>query len=314
MSLARKNFLDRLAILRTSLVEPAVSDGAPAEIQKNAVAGMLRSGLAVLAFAITEDFIKDRTAEVLKGFINTEINFGDLSESLQQAVTVSALKGILFRSELQDKSNKISWILGELEPVSNAALNISNLSRYSFGQARSNLTDKDPTDILSAFGVHGGWTAVSNIAKRIGLGGVLDYAQGFKDLAKRRHKAAHDTTAQIPLNDLNDSANTILGICCSFDILLSHALSNHNTGNIPNKNNGFISALNISFRFISPHPSLLGKYREQIEAHTNTTRHTVKVHATLEDANRDSATKAKTQKEQLVFLGRNGFPEHWETW
>ena len=300
--------------MKSSLAEPAISDGALTDIQKNAVAGLLRSGLAVLAFAITEDFIRDRTAEVLRGFVSPNIKFTNLSDLLQHAVTISALKGILFRSEFQDKSNKITWILGELAPIANLQNDITNLSSYSFGHTRSNLTYKDITEILSAFGVDGGWSTLSIIAKRIGLGGAIDYSQAFKELANRRHRAAHSIKAQIPLNDLNDSINIILGICSAFDILLSQSLSDHNSGKLPNKANGYVSPKNILLRFISPHPTYTGKFREQTEIHVSNTFHTHKVYATLADAESEVGIKAKALKEQLVFLKSNGIPERWETW
>ena len=314
MSTARDNLLNRLAILKRSLIEPAISDGAPTDTNKNAVAGMLRSGLAVLAFAITEDFIRDRTAEALRGFVNPGITFSDLSESLQHAVTISAMKGVLFRSELQEKSNRLSWVLNELVPITNAQTSIASLSPYSFGHARSNLSHKDPTDILAAFGVDGGWQSITTAAKRIGLGGILDYSQAFQDLAKRRHRAAHSVAAQIPLNDLIDSVNAILGICSGFDLLLSQALSLHNDGAPPTKSTGLVLSTSLVLRFISAHPTHAGMYREQTEVATTNTRHTYRVHATLADSLVAAGARALAQKEQLIILGSGGIPDRWNTW
>ncbi|TXH90254.1 MAG: hypothetical protein E6Q78_04715 [Rhodoferax sp.] len=314
MSIARSNLQSRISVLRDCLSDVAVADGPPADVKKNAIAGMLRNGLAVLAFAITEDFIRDRTAEILTGLSSTTVRFDDLSEELQHAVTISALNGILFRAKYQEKVNKIPWVLNQIPPIANASTNVTNLSKYSFGQSASNIAEDEPAKILGAFGVGGGWNAIGLTAKKIGLGGVLDYSQAFKDLAKRRHAAAHNVATQIPLNDLLNSIKTILGICCSFDLLLSKALAIHNTGSIPDKKNSPVSDQNISIRFISPHPSQSGKFREQVATVGNSKLHTTKVFASLQDARTQVGARAIAQGAYIVILGSNGVPEAWETW
>jgi RiboL-PSP-HEPN len=314
MSIARSNFVNRISVLRDSLGDSALADGPPANIQKNAVAAMLRNGLAVLAFAIIEDFIRDRTAEILNSFSSTTVKFDDLSEDLQQAITVSALNGILFKSKYQEKNNKIPWILAQLPPIASATTNITNLSKYSFGQSASNIADDEPAKILGAFGVAGGWNAIAATARRIGLGGALDYAQAFKDIAKRRHSAAHDTTTKIPLNDLINSVKTIIAICCSFDLLLSKALAIHNTGNIPDKKHSPVSEATLTLRFVSPHPKQVGKFREQVELPNSSKLHTKRVFATLLLAKAAAGKSASEKNAFLIFLESNGVPQTWETW
>ena len=314
MSIARCNFESRISTLKDSLNDPAVANGPPSDVQKNAIASMLRNGLAVLAFAITEDFIRDRTAEVLSGFSNATVRFDDLSDDLQQAITFSALNGILFRARFQEKATRIQWLLSELPPIVHAATNITNLSKYSFGQSSSNLSDDDPTKILAAFGVANGWVAISKTAKRIGLGGVPDYAQAFKDLAKRRHSAAHTVATVIPLNDLMNSVQSIIGICCSFDLLLSKALSIHNTGNIPDKKTSPVADTNLNLKFISPHPSQAGKFREQVESSNGSSLHTTRVFGSEQDARVAVGARAMAQSAYVIFLGGNGVPWMWETW
>lgn len=313
MSVARSNFESRISTLRDSLGDPALADGPPTTIQKNAVAGMLRNGLAVLAFAITEDFIRDRTAEILKGFSAATVKFDDLSEDLQQAVTLAALSGILYRANYQEKTDRVSWVLSELTPVLRAKTDVTHLSAYSFGQSTSNIGQDVPSNILSAFGVAGGWTTIGSTAKRIGLGGVLDYAQGFKDIANRRHLAAHNAATKIPLDDLANSIKTILGICCSFDLLISHALAIHNKGTIPHKKNSPVSDKNLTFKFISPHPAKTGKYRLQVETSDRSALRTVKVCASLSDARIKAAEITNPRNAYLVLLRSDGIPESWET-
>lgn len=314
MSQAQIDLQHRLICLRASLQEAAVSDGAPTDTTKNAVAAMMRSGLAVLTFATLEAFIRDRTGEILKGFAVPTVTFSDLSEKLQNAVTLSALQGILYRGNQQEKSARVSWVLAELPAVANAATNIAYLSPYSFGQSNSNISEDVVPQALSAFGIDGGWSAISQIAKHVGLGGIADYSQAFKEVAKRRHAAAHDVSINIPLADLQNGLVSVLGICCSFDLLLSHSLSRHNIGKSPTLV-GVLRHGDLKFRFISPHPSKLGQYREQTRNGPATAPlHTTLVHADLATAVSAVSSKISAKQEQLIILGANGLPEKWITW
>lgn len=314
MSIARTDLLSRLTSLRYGLTEPVLVDGVPSDQRKNSVAAMYRNGLAVLAFAIMEAYIKDRTAEVLNSFENS-VNFGDLSDKLQIATTLGALQAVLFRYKNVEKVDQVAWTLLQLPSITNAATNITTLSPLSFGNSKSNVSVDDISEILCAFGIEGGWGAISAIAKRVGIGGVADYCQSFKSLAKRRHSAAHDITANIPLSELTNSVTEIIGICCAFDLLLSHATSLHNIHRIPSKANGLVKHGDIHIRFISAHPTLANTFREQVEAKGGVLApRTVKNHSTLVAAETTALNKCRSQQHQLVFLDARSLPERWITW
>lgn len=314
MSQARADLAAKVAVLRACLAEPIVVNGPPAAIQKNQVASMFRNGLAVLEFATIEDFIRQRTAEVLGSFANI-LSFDDLSEKLQTAVTVGALKAILFRQSYE--ADSIKWIFNQLKPVTSAETNITKLSPLSFGQATSNIGPDDVSNILSAFGIEGGWAGISTISRRVGIGGAVDYCQSFKNMALRRHKAAHNINANIPLADLENTLKEIIGICCGFDLLLSHSHSLHNIRQVPKKATGLVSQDNIKLRFISAHPTKLNSFREQIETVNNanqTFAHTVKVHNSMASAETAALNKCAPNRQQLVILDARSIPERWFTW
>lgn len=313
MSQARTDLFFRLATLRDCLTEVVLVDGLPADRRKNSVAAMYRNGLAVLAFAIMEAYIRDRAAELLASFNNT-IRFGDLSEQLQIATTLGALKAVLFRSGAQEKVDQVTWTLSQLPSIANAATHVTSLSPYSFGQSKSNVSAQDVSDILSSFGIEGGWAAISAIAKRVGIGGVADYSQSFKSIAGRRHTAAHDISANVLLSELTNSVTEISGICCAFDLLLSHALSLHNINQIPSKSSGLVKHEHIQIRFISEHPTLANTFREQVETSGATpSRRTVKNHPTLGAAEIAALHNCRLKREQLVFLDSRALPEKWVT-
>jgi len=314
MSLARTNLAAKIAALRSCMAEQVVIEGPPAAHQQNQVASMFRNGLAVLEFATIEDFIRQRTAEVLDTFSNT-LSFDDLSEKLQTAVTTGALKAILFRQNYEP--DPIKWTFNQLKPVARAETNITSLSPLSFGQSSSNIGPDDVSNILSAFGIEGGWTSISTISRRVGIGGAVDYCQSFKNMATRRHKAAHNININIPLSDLVNTLTEIIGICCGFDLLLSHAHSLHNIRQVPKKSTGLVRQDNIKLRFISAHPTKLNAFREQIETVNSTNQtiaHTVKIHNSIAAAKTAAVNNCALNRQQLVILDARSIPEMWFTW
>lgn len=312
MSQARSDLQTRLSIIRKALAEGALSDGAPAAYEKNAIAAVLRNGVSVLIFATLEAFVRSRTAEVLRGFSGTAVGFNDLSDRLQQAVTLSALRGVLFRSGSEDKASQVAWTLAALPSIANASTNITQLSEYSFGHTSSNVGKDEVGKILSAFGIEGGWAEVSAVAKAVGLGGIAEYSQSFVDIADRRHSAAHDVTTTVPLNDLVESLKIVVAIACGFDLLLSHSLSKHNLREFPTKA-APIKAAHLKYRFIAPHPTQAPRYREQTLTNSGA-RRTVRVHATRAVASAAVLPRAHTAREQVVVLSLSGVPEDWHTW
>jgi hypothetical protein len=251
---------------------------------------------------------------VLTSFNNT-VRFGELSERLQFATTLSALKAVLFRYKNVEKVDQVNWALSQLPSIASAATNVTSLSPFSFGQSSSNVSADDVSEILSAFGIDGGWGAISAVAKRIGIGGAVDYCQSFKNLAGRRHKAAHDITANIPLIDLNNSVTEIIAICCSFDLLLSHALSLHNINLIPSKTRGLVKHADIKLRFISAHPTQVNTFREQVEINAGAKPHrTVKNHNTLAAAETAALGNIRSSRQQLIVLDSRSLPDKWVTW
>ena len=80
MSLARRLILERLHAFRLATQTEALVSLAPTEVDHNARAQVLRNGLAVVGFAILEDFIKSRAGEVVQRIGHGAAAFTDLPE------------------------------------------------------------------------------------------------------------------------------------------------------------------------------------------------------------------------------------------
>jgi len=65
VSKARTTFLEHIIAYKGATEADLIVSRAPVEVLHNAQAQLLRNGLAVVGYAILEDFIRTRTAEIL---------------------------------------------------------------------------------------------------------------------------------------------------------------------------------------------------------------------------------------------------------
>ena len=312
MSAARTAFLDRLSLLRAGLSEPVTTSGNPTEIKRNGIASVFRNGLAILIYATTESFIRERTAEILCSFNNMAVKFGGLPEKLRSAVTMGALKGVLARAKYETPSNRVSWVLSKLSPIAQASVNVAALSEFSFAHEHSNVSADEVAEILTAFGISSGWTCITGLSKRVGLGGIPDYKTAFEEMAKRRHSAAHDVATHTAHGDLLASLDAALGVCIGFDILLSEACGRLNRS-ISSSGAPFDSQ--IALCILTHHPKKNGHVREQTEKSKNPQKlFTRKVYADLLTGRTAIMANTTARREHLIEWDLSGKPQNWANW
>jgi hypothetical protein len=332
MPSAQAELVDRLVALEDCIGVPYVQDGTPKETKRNRIARMYRNGLAVTAFAITEAFLRDRVAELLNQFDNALLAFGDLSPKLQELVTIGALKGILFRCRFETTRPKHEFVLDHLPSVVSASTNLVNLSPFSFGNEGSNINHDDVSEIMSACGIKSPWEAVSDLTRRIGLGGTLDSLEAFKTLAKRRHTAAHDPVSALLYTDLAESKKLILSVCVPFDLLLSAAIYYYNCRDKRHANGAkWLTADYLRLRLVAktakgfaeqvqkPIPPIpktpivlkppVPKTPTVLKPPVSFT--TVKTHVKEIEAIKAARLKAKSSGDPIVVLDAKGLPAKW---
>jgi hypothetical protein len=319
MSVSRQDFLARLDTLTACLSEPNLTDGGPIEYLRNQVAGMMRQGLAVLAFAAFESFIRARTAECLKSFNPDVISFTDLSEALQEAATIGATRGLLFRLKFEDPTKKNIWALKNLKAIASSDTSLITMSELAFASDKANLDEDDIPKILKSFGVGNPWPSITDVAKGAGMGGLLDAKAQFTAIKLTRHASAHEVTAGVPLDDLKNSLQTIRGLAVGFDMLLSHAVSVHNLGRIPGKaSEPKIEARDVKFLFIAKLPNPANSFEiYRIEPPTKTSpasKVALGVFPSKLDALMYAVVEANVNQEQVIDVGAGGLVFDWHTW
>lgn len=236
MPTAKQNFLERIFTIRKSLSTPNIIDNAPTYTEHNDIAKLLRNGLAVVGFVALEDFIKNKTIETLKDISTSFIPFNNLTEDLQYFTTVEVLKSILRLVNYENsKSDKISFIQRETKVISSTLNTAYDLNSYSFGYNNSNINKDEIKKILKAFNIADAWRKMSLLSSTIGIT-TFPLDNSFDNAANRRHKAAHDTTSNIPITDLQQYILEAIAISLTFDAFITFSKNK-----LINENSSFIS-------------------------------------------------------------------------
>lgn len=251
MPTAKQNFLERIFTIEKSLTTPNVIDDLPTQVEHNNIARLLRNGLAVVGFVALEDFIKNRTIEILRELATSHITFNNLTEDLKYYSTVDVLNSIVRLSKFQPtKMDKISFVQNETRIISSSLNTSYDINEYTFGFNSSNISKDEIKKILKSFNINDGWSKLSSLSNILGITS-FPLENSFTNAANRRHQAAHDTTSSIPIGDLTQYISEALAIALTFDAFISYSKNKlifDNTSFLTNTN--LITHNSISLSFI----------------------------------------------------------------
>ena len=228
MANSRASFLERINSLKNSLESESVLTKAATSVNRehNSVARILRNGLTVVGFVTLEDFIKQRTSEVLSQVGTKGIPFTQLPDKLQSASTHGALKALSFQLKIRsDQHEKLTYIQEHASKIASTTASAYELSEHTFGYDQSNVTHETILQTLLAFHVDKPWHQITAISSRLNLLGLPAQAT-YIGAATRRHRAAHVASADIPKSDLEQFVKEAFAIAISYDLLISKALNN----------------------------------------------------------------------------------------
>jgi hypothetical protein len=263
---ARDDFVDRVQAIRHAVTDSGslqVLQHQPAVPAKDEAARLFRNGLAVAGFAVLEDFLRSRTAEILARCSGCALAFEDLPEALQEFSTTGVVSALKFQVDMksrqgEDVSGLIRTAGRALASTDSAAYELSGLA---FGQARSNLSREDLKELLRAFKVKDGWGNAQKLAKRMGFPS-LSLRDDFQATARRRHAAAHLGGAEIALGDLQELPVQILGIAATFDAILSRSAFHLVSGDQHFAQAGNLDSTSVGLRYLDADGSIVREIGE----------------------------------------------------
>jgi RiboL-PSP-HEPN len=220
---AKSELLARLQYVNSALNLPTLIDNGIVPNEHNGVANLLRKGLAIVAFNILEDFIKNKSIESLNFLSTSRIQFANLTESLKVSSITGALNSLNYHSGILKKDGISDWktiVQDEALKIHSTKNNVFELSKYTLVYSGSNVSHDEVNEFIKAFGIPGGWTLLKSISDKIG-GGLPDLAQAYKNAANRRNSSAHEANFEYNHVWLANLKNEILAIAASLDIVIT---------------------------------------------------------------------------------------------
>jgi hypothetical protein len=224
---ARDDFVNRVQAIRHAVTNAGgleVLQHQPAAPAKDEAARLFRNGLAVAGFAVLEEFLRSRTAEVLGSCSGCALAFEDLPEPLQEFSMKGVVSALKFQVDMRSRSGEdVSGLIRRAgRALASTDSAVYELSELAFGRARSNLSHDDLKELLRGFKIKDAWGNVDRLGKRMGFSS-LSLRDDFQSAAQRRHAAAHRGSVEVPLGDLQILPSQVLAIAATFDALLSRS-------------------------------------------------------------------------------------------
>ncbi|MEU7571367.1 HEPN domain-containing protein [Micromonospora sp. NPDC049240] len=210
--------------MQDALAQPLLIDQALTETSHNNRARILRNGLMVVTFSALEDFIRERSAEVLAYISRTALVFSDLPRDLVLAATVEVMRAAHAHAKMASRQGDdpvplLQQAASEVASTLNGPLHIS---KFSLGYSGSNVGADEVGNILKTLHAADPWNEMTRLGSRVGLGAVPlrdAYAQGLR----LRNRAAHKADSNIQPSELLTFCQQAKAIALGFDLLASRA-------------------------------------------------------------------------------------------
>ncbi len=257
MPSAKSNFLERIAIFKRALSSEFLKDNGVAPSAHNEKARLFRNGISIIAFTILEDFIKDRTGEIVETIGTSSINFNLLSPEIQQATTLTAMRSILEKATSLKRGNEdwLTFIQQETSYIASTSAFPFSVSKFSLGWEKSNLVKDDISRFLKIFNIDGGWNSIHHVTANANVT-LVGPDNFFLNAANRRHRAAHNPNANSLYSDLIDFYRDVKSFAFAYDALLSNGLQH-----IVTRNPVSVNHSHILLRFLIKDSGIWKEYR-----------------------------------------------------
>jgi len=308
MSRARIAFLERLSAYEDAVEQELIVTRTPTDVIHNARARLLRNGLAVVAFALLEDFIKTRIGEVLERVGMGASRFSDLPHALRVAATSGAIKAIGYQDRFLD--NRSSSYFEHFQTQALLVASTLNpefqVSPLAFGHDQPNLRSSTVEKMLAAFHIDSPWNAIESVARRAGVG-VPALKAAFDSALQRRHEAAHRADANVEPSDLAAFSTETMGIALGVDLALSFALRKILDGDRRFLSGERIGGNRIGLRLIKFDGARW--WRELVPGRSRAIARKL----TLEDVKVECFRRASSNQEGVVIQDSRALPGAWYT-
>lgn len=302
---SQATLVSRLGALERVIGDRLAITDAPDKTEHNESARILRNGLAVMAFAILEDFARKRAAELFLE-LQAKVPFAALPAKLQQFATVGVVEAVMYRKRHLSVEQRQAFIQEHAAHVASTTEAAYTLSPLAALNTEPNVQEDALSEFLKSLCIETPWDQIAAISPRLGFG-PLDARQAYRELSRRRNEAAHEASSSVEHSDLLASVDAVLCIAVAMDVLCStavRAICNWTSGSPPVK----VTAANVVLRRIDR--VNVGATPQWRETRENVGR-AVKVYSTADLARQGALSRAKKAQESVVEFLTSKRPVFW---
>lgn len=201
MSALDDQFYETLRMMEALSAEALLSDTFPPQNSHNNSARILRLGLAVSAFALLEKYIEGKFDELMQQASACVIPYASFPDGFRQFITTHAVGGLANRASFLDRGDALTFVESAIARVSAFGAVPPGYTALGFSPRGSNVGDRDIEAAFAAVGVAGVWATLSAITHELG-GGRVSLKSDYRNLARTRHRSAHNASHNVPTADL----------------------------------------------------------------------------------------------------------------
>jgi hypothetical protein len=273
---------------------------------KDEAARLARNGLAVVGFAVLEDFIRNRCYELVSHMSLGPVAFPELPKALRVAASEGVLSTLLaeVKQRRRDDDDPLELIQEAGRSLASTKTGPLQISPFALLWDGSNLNSEDLKTILKALGIKDPWRKMSELCRAAGFG-VLDAEATFRELARERHRAAHRADHDASIVSIRSLPRSTLAVAFAFDSLASKAAHLMFLARPEYLLEDFdLGAVDIQLRFLDDRG---GQWAEMKQGGTRAYR----IYGTLDSGRSAALQRSVAAGETLVIRDRSGQPAEW---
>ena len=269
---ARTDFYSRIGLIQDLSDKALLTDTFPHNAAHNTGATILRNGLVVSAFSLLEGYLQERIDETIIELRRSSIDYLMLGDKLRKLLSLDAIVGLGTRLGFVDKSDKLAFAEASIARLAGSSGSPINYTGLGFSPKGSNVSGEDVQIVLAAFGIQNPWQSMGSVISSLGAT-RLSIKDDFRNFARARNKAAHDSATNITTSDLKTYLDTALLVGMASDIILTNAVAAFVSEQTLSAATTSANILPPNYRFLDQDQN--GRWKEKI----GTAGRTIKLHA-----------------------------------
>ena len=190
MSAARTSLLEEVKGLEIAVSSSRIGEASGLAVGPDV--RVLRRGATITGLIVLENFVRDRTAEILERLRDWPAQYEDLPKGFRDRATIEALPHIEKFAKMLRRQNGDyeTEILAEVGRMASMRLQAFGFTRFVAGDYTGNISDVAAVDLLKSFQVKDCWKSMQSLSRDVGFG-VPSVKEVFNEMVRNRHRSAH---------------------------------------------------------------------------------------------------------------------------